>query len=157
MRYIDAAFSAGGERDVAEMYRRVTHYNDPVPLLPLTEWDYQMHAGEIYISKPDLSPEVQDLRHCKGDQDPHCIAGAEAVQRGPNLPHQDQLVDIERLRDWAVETKGLLDVPPRWRIWQLFFAHRDYFWRLGLCLPGGDPHDWYRKYRDGGEDEEGEL
>jgi hypothetical protein len=21
------------------------------------------------------------------------------------------------------------------KLWQLFFAHRDYFWRLGLCLP----------------------
>jgi hypothetical protein len=39
-------------------------------------------------------------------------------------------------------------VPPPYRLWQLFFAHRDYFWRLGLCVPGGDPSDWWwEKYR----------
>ncbi|KAF4587674.1 hypothetical protein GQ602_004367 [Ophiocordyceps camponoti-floridani] len=26
--------------------------------------------------------------------------------------------------------------------WSPLFAHRDYFHRLGLCLPGGDPADW---------------
>jgi hypothetical protein len=36
-------------------------------------------------------------------------------------------------------------VPSRYKLWQLFFAHRDYFWRLGLCVPGGDPWDWNRK------------
>jgi hypothetical protein len=35
--------------------------------------------------------------------------------------------------------------PARLKLWQLFFAHRDYFWRLGLCLPGGDPADWGRE------------
>ena len=168
MAYIDSAFSLNGseserEREggtgrgrdkVGDMYRRVTHYNDPVPLLPLTEWGYQMHAGEIYISKPELSPKVQDLRYCEGDQDPYCIAGAEAVQRGPNVPVREQMVDMLGLKKRLAETKGLMEVPPRWRIWQLFFAHRDYFWRLGLCLPGGDPYDWYRKYPDGDEPEE---
>ena len=157
MKYIDEAFSDGGNHKVVDMYRRVTHYNDPVPLLPLTEWGYQMHAGEIYISKPDLSPEVKDLHYCKGDQDLHCIAGAETVQREPNIPVRTQVVDMQKMKEWLVETKGLLDVPPRWRIWQLFFAHRDYFWRLGLCVPGGDPHDWYRKYPNGTEPDESEL
>jgi hypothetical protein len=38
-------------------------------------------------------------------------------------------------------------VPTRFKFWQLFFAHRDYFWRLGLCLPGAatDPREWYPK------------
>jgi len=57
-------------------FRRVTHVNDPVPLLPLEEWGYEMHAGEIYISKPALPPSVSDLEHCDGDGDRHCIAGA---------------------------------------------------------------------------------
>jgi hypothetical protein len=35
--------------------------------------------------------------------------------------------------------------PARFKLWQLLFAHRDYFWRLGLCLPGGDPADWGRE------------
>jgi hypothetical protein len=35
--------------------------------------------------------------------------------------------------------------PARFKLWQLLFAHRDYFWRLGLCVPGGDPADWGRE------------
>jgi len=27
----------------------------------------------------------------------------------------------------------------RFKLWQLFFAHRDYFWRLGLCIPDITP------------------
>jgi len=31
----------------------------------------------------------------------------------------------------------------RFKLWQLFFAHRDYFWRLGLCMPEvGQWDDW---------------
>ena len=157
MEYVDKAFSNVHDQDTVDMYRRVTHYNDPVPLLPLTEWGYQMHAGEIYISKADLSPEVKDLRHCEGDEDPHCIAGAEKVQLGPSVPVKEQIFDLQKAKAWMVENKGLLEVPPRWRIWQLFFAHRDYFWRLGLCVPGGDPHDWYRKYPNGTERDTDEL
>ena len=26
-------------------------------------------------------------------------------------------------------------IPSRYKLWQLLFAHRDYFWRLGVCLP----------------------
>jgi len=29
----------------------------------------------------------------------------------------------------------------RFKLWQLFFAHRDYFWRLGLCIPAITPGD----------------
>lgn len=98
-------------------YRRVTHVNDPVPLLPLSEWGYRSHAGEIFITKQSLSPGLEDLRLCEGDEDPKCIAGND---------------------------EGLLWIPSRLRLWQLLFAHRDYFWRLGLCVPGGDPSDWGR-------------
>jgi hypothetical protein len=154
MQYIDAAFSNSSSSNITGRYRRVTHVDDPVPLLPLTEWGYQMHAGEVYISKPDLSPEVKDLRYCEGDQDPNCIAGAETQQERPHVPNIEQGADIEAFKDWWNDTKGLLTVSARFRIWQLFFAHRDYFWRLGLCLPGGDPKDWYRRYP---HDDEGEV
>lgn len=100
-------------------YRRVTHAGDPVPLLPLREWGYRPHAGEVFIAREQLSPGVEDLRLCRGDEDEGCIAGG--------------------------EDEGLLGgIPSRLRLWQLLFAHRDYFWRLGLCVPGGDPSDWGR-------------
>lgn len=116
--YLDRAFNLtdvdGYDPDLEERsYRRVTHVNDPVPLLPLGEWGYVSHGGEVYIEKSDLQPGVEDLRLCRGDEDPECIAG-----------------------------KG--DSVLRLKPWQLFFAHRDYFWRLGLCVPGGDPWDWGR-------------
>ena len=142
MQYIDKSFSDGDHINSIGRYRRVTHVDDPVPLLPLTEWGYQMHAGEVYISKPELSPEAKDLRYCEGDEDPSCIAGAE-VRSDVN---PEQSADIAGFKDWWNDTKGLLTVPPRFRIWQLFFAHRDYFWRLGLCMPSGDPKDWYQKH-----------
>lgn len=112
-----------------KMYRRVTHVDDPVPLLPLREWGYRPHAGEIFIAKKALSPGIEDLRLCRGDEDPRCSmtgdggGGMDEVLRGG---------------------RGHLTIPPRLRLWQLLFAHRDYFWRLGLCLPGGDPFDWGR-------------
>lgn len=112
------------ERRLAAGYRRVTHAGDPVPLLPLREWGYRPHAGEVFIARPQLSPGVEDLRLCRGDEDEACIAGA------------------------GDEDEGLLvgpgGIPTRLRLWQLLFAHRDYFWRLGLCVPGGDPSDWGR-------------
>ena len=153
-QYLDAAFAKqGSNNDITESFRRVTHVRDPVPLLPLTEWGYRMHAGELYISKPDLSPTVNDLRFCYGDEDPECIAGADSVPKPEDIvpdaltdEAKEEVMSFERLRDGVVEAKGIFEVPARWRIWELFFAHRDYFWRIGLCLPGGDPKDWYRKY-----------
>ena len=152
MQYLDETFSDHGSTNITSRYRRVTHVDDPVPLLPLTEWGYKMHAGEVYISKSELSPEVKDVRYCEGDEDPNCIAGAETTTENPSLPSIEQSADIESFKDWWKDTKGRLTIPARYHIWQLFFAHRDYFWRLGLCVPGGDPKDWYRKYA---HDEEG--
>ncbi|KAK5242742.1 hypothetical protein LTR40_012676, partial [Exophiala xenobiotica] len=40
--------------------------------------------------------------------------------------------------------KTMWAIDQRYRLWELFFAHRDYFWRLGLCVPGGDPWNWSR-------------
>lgn len=115
--FVDRVFELSDKQQVdsdpeQNMYRRVTHMDDPVPLLPLSEWGYRPHAGEIFITKKDLSPGTEDLRLCHGDEDPSCILG------GANTS--------------------------RLKLWQLLFAHRDYFWRLGLCLPGGDPADWGR-------------
>ena len=115
-------------------YRRVTHVDDPVPLLPLTEWGYRMHGGEIYISRPDLPPEVSDLEHCSGDADPACIARGDSAQK--LLLNDSELnIELQSVKDWLETSKDFLTIPSRFRIWQLFFAHRDYFWRLGLCLP----------------------
>src|SRR5690606_25357498 len=86
--------------------RRVTHVDDPVPLLPMTEWGFSAHADELYIAKASLPPAVKDVLRCEGVDDNECIAGG------------------------------------RMNVFQLFWAHRDYFHRLGVCLPdprrGGD-------------------
>jgi Lipase (class 3) len=92
--------------------RRITHITDPVPFLPLEEWGFMPHSGEIFISKADLPPEREDVQYCVGQQDLSCSTGAAS--------HHSRF-------PWGI--------PTRFKIWQLFFAHRDYFWRLGLCLP----------------------
>lgn len=135
-------------------YRRVTHIDDPVPLLPLTEWGYRMHAGEIYISKSALTPDVQDLQHCVGDEDHQCIAGQDGSlsKESTVATHDDLRAQVKRSVDDLAEERelekqavGSWVVPSRYKLWQLFFSHRDYFWRLGLCVPGGDPWDWGRR------------
>jgi len=143
--FIDAQFNLTDQESPSDTYRRVTHVNDPVPLLPLEEWGYRMHAGEIFISKSRLPPSRADLQHCTGNRDSKCIAGGTSsdAQKVGNATRQ-------RAQDWQLQEHGMWWVPPRYRLWQLFFAHRDYFWRLGLCVPGGDPSDWWReKYPHG--------
>lgn len=131
-------------------YRRMTHNNDPVPLLPLTEWGYKMHSGEIYISKPELQPSISDLRLCEGDEDSECIFGGEAeapfVGAPESEPEPDDDNEAEGVGDLEIEVNNRWGFPARYRLWRLFFAHRDYFWRLGLCIKGGDPTDWGRRY-----------
>ncbi|CZT17915.1 related to triacylglycerol lipase [Ramularia collo-cygni] len=140
-RYIDGTFGIGNGTsttidDTQLQFRRVTHVDDPVPLLPLTEWGFSMHAGEIYISKSNLSPEVADLAHCTGDNDADCIAGQDAT--ASSLQGKAGLLDSvkDEIHDIGTESWG---IPSRYKLWELLFAHRDYFWRLGLCVPGGDP------------------
>lgn len=118
-------------------FRRVTHINDPIPLLPLPEWGYASHAGEIFISKLSLPPDVSDVQWCSGNEDPRCISGAEESSAAlAALSLQSQSPHTSRLHK-------LLDfIPAPFRLWELFFAHRDYFWRIGLCVPGGDPGTW---------------
>ncbi|KAK0782749.1 hypothetical protein LTR91_025815 [Friedmanniomyces endolithicus] len=141
------AHHAETENDTHPRYRRVTHVNDPIPLLPLTEWGFAAHAGEIYIRKPALPPSAHDLEHCAGDNDPRCIAGQDsATQFGDDSKH-DLLASVaDEVQDVLHEPWG---VPARYRLWELFFAHRDYFWRLGLCVPGGDPLGGGGRYGDG--------
>ncbi|KAI7230733.1 extracellular lipase [Hortaea werneckii] len=136
--YIDQRFGLEDDDSMELRYRRVTHVDDPVPLLPLAEWGYAAHAGEIYISKKALSPDLRDLIVCDGDNDPECIAGQDetvdiskiAQKRDLLGSVRDELQDVMVGEPWGV-------VPARYRLWELFFAHRDYFWRLGLCVPGG--------------------
>ncbi|KAK7408151.1 hypothetical protein QQX98_009680 [Neonectria punicea] len=137
-RFVDEVFHLGGQEELeGRSYRRVTHEDDPVPLLPLSEWGYKSHAGEIYIAKKDLSPSEDDVYVCVGDDDPRCIAEGD-----------DSLWDMMRR---LIKAKDIILAPGEWALipsnlkpWQLFFAHRDYFWRLGLCVPGGDPANWGR-------------
>jgi hypothetical protein len=124
--YIDDRFNLTQRYHPFEhTYRRVTHTSDPVPLLPFEEWGFRAHGGEIFISKHDLPPTVEDLQHCDGDEDPECIAGPRFSENMPQFENGDRLKSRDPWR-----------VPDRYRLWQLFFAHRDYFWHLGMCLPG---------------------
>ena len=88
-------------------YRRVTHKDDPVPSLPLDKQGYRSHAGEIYIRSTDVPPDIRTVHHCAGDADKQCSTGAHTLFWALLLP-----------------LRGLK-------------AHRDYFWRLGICLPAG--------------------
>ncbi|KAH8675990.1 lipase [Xylariales sp. PMI_506] len=145
-RYLDEVFDLNNNQTDPErqLYRRLTHVDDPVPLLPLTEWGYRSHAGEIYISKPNLAPTPKDIRTCVGDYDLRCISGSEGEGADPTQGQLDNGNSDEETslnKPWGF--------PTRLKLWQLFFAHRDYFWRLGLCVPGGDPIDWGRdRYPD---------
>ncbi|KAM4059436.1 lipase (class 3) domain-containing protein [Hirsutella rhossiliensis] len=151
-RFVDKVFGLDGVADPESLsYRRVTHNDDPVPLLPWDEWGYRSHAGEIYITKPSLSPTEQDIRACAGDNDPACSTGAGG--RAWQIV-RESLLRLSRAGATAREQAEAMTLPTRLRLWQLFFAHRDYFWRLGLCVPGGDPANWGRAQPTGIEAEE---
>ncbi|CAL8577061.1 hypothetical protein XPA_002910 [Xanthoria parietina] len=141
MKYIDKAFYHESQSNRSVAYRRVTHIGDPVPQLPLKEWGYRTHGEELYISKVNLPPERSDVRVCRGDDDRHCLAGADVSSDGSRSQRVPS-ADMGSFTRGMLEHAGNFEIPARFRIWQLFFAHRDYFWRLGLCIPGGDPHDW---------------
>jgi len=142
----------------AGRYRRITHVDDPVPLLPLQEWGYRAHAGEVYISKASLQPSISDIRLCFGDEDVNCMASAEVDESWFNSLASEE-IDLEVVEGEAIiEKRWGIPIPARYKMWQLFFAHRDYFWRLGLCVPGGDPLDWGReRYDFGNEDGDDEI
>ncbi|KAJ5694075.1 hypothetical protein N7536_004487 [Penicillium majusculum] len=166
----------GGQR-----FRRVTHIGDPVPMLPLAEWGYRPHSGEVFIMREELPPRREDVIHCFGAGDPGCIAG-EGGERVLVELYQDLNVPVglggsassgegcrssgggggggdgDVSEEQAVLGRESSDsgipgcedkpsplrwdwslIPARYRLWELFYAHRDYFWRIGLCVPGGDP------------------
>ncbi|KAI0505541.1 Alpha/Beta hydrolase protein [Xylaria bambusicola] len=143
VKYLDAAFQLDDEGNDPEqrLYRRITHIDDPVPLLPLSEWGYRSHAGEFFISKSELSPTPLDIRPCVGDYDTNCIAGSDGEQTESVGELND---NAQPSHDGDVLSSGIWRLPVRFKLWELLFAHRDYFWRLGLCIPGGDPIDWWR-------------
>ena len=154
--YLDAVFKLNSNEGTEEKrFRRITHKDDPVPLLPWTEWGYKMHAGEVYISKKHLSPEVSDLHLCIGDQDPNCIAGAESqgsAQSLLNVGILEQMALALKIGEDEMKAENW-GIPARMRMWEFLFGHRDYFWRLGLCVPGGDPRGWLGKpYEEDGEE-----
>jgi len=91
-RFIDSKFDP-------KTYRRLTHINDPIPLLPWEGWGFAPHKTEFYISKKEVPPTVEDIVQCEGSDDKRCIAGG------------------------AVNP------------FQILFSHRDYFVRVGICLP----------------------
>ena len=131
-RFLDGVFGLDGGGDTGGWgFRRVTHVDDPVPLLPAAEWGFAMHGGEVFISRPGTGPGIEDVVFCEGDADVRCIAGAESESEGRS-GRQGQVVLSARGGLWDL-------VPAKYRLWELLFAHRDYFLRLGLCVPGGDP------------------
>ncbi|KAF2964301.1 hypothetical protein GQX73_g9272 [Xylaria multiplex] len=138
VKYLDVAFRLQDDGNSPEqrIYRRITHIDDPVPLLPLSEWGYRSHAGEFFISKPELPPKPSDIRPCVGNYDLDCIAGEETGSEPISKGHSSN--------DANTLLNGVWHVPARFKLWGLLFAHRDYFWRLGLCIPGGDPINWGR-------------
>ena len=144
--FIDKVFQLDADDGASESlpYRRVTHSNDPVPLLPLEEWGYRQHSGEIFIAKQSLSPSERDLHLCNGSSDPACSTGLEEESL---LKRVNRLVHFGSAQsDMSTEEfVSVRTLPTRLKLWELFFAHRDYFWRLGLCVPGGDPANWGRE------------
>ncbi|PHH67263.1 hypothetical protein CDD81_3032 [Ophiocordyceps australis] len=140
-RFIDDVFQLDKlDNAPSPWYRRVTHASDPVPLLPWDEWGYRSHAGEIYISKKDLRPTDHDLKVCVGDKDSSCSTEHRGIL-GSDLPYLGSMTPVGTRRGGELMAATL---PTRVKLWQLLFAHRDYFWRLGLCIPGGDPLNWGR-------------
>lgn len=146
--FVDEFFGlSASSADEGRRFRRVTHIDDPVPLLPPEELGYRMHAGEIFISKRRLPPGVSDVQLCDGDQDERCIANPEPlgamldelnkIYRHSSLERQSQIVFSNHRPDYQNEAQSISSTD--WElIRELLFAHRDYFSRLGLCVPGGD-------------------
>ncbi|KAA8652263.1 hypothetical protein EYZ11_004585 [Aspergillus tanneri] len=172
VRFLNAMFGLNDAERLSDdrqwRFRRVTHIHDPVPLLPLDKWGYEMHAGEMFISKVHLAPSILDVNLCEGNNDSRCISSTLDAQElaireigstltegkcSPNWAYlEEQAILMHRDSfDSALLAQGISDLQQSWlglpwnripawyRLWELFFTHRDYFWRLGLCVPGGDP------------------
>lgn len=150
--YIDASFNLRSENSNSQTdfpsnksrYRRVTHINDPFPLLPTNDLNYRPHAGEIFISKRKAPPTVENLRLCFGDDDINCIAGGKTSET-LNLLSKN-LRSNAKTRDTST-ANGINELKKRGNnvtlipnLLQLYLSHIDYFTRMDLCLlPGGGP------------------
>ncbi|RDW57420.1 uncharacterized protein DSM5745_11504 [Aspergillus mulundensis] len=163
--FLDTVFQLDSGNEKWWKFRKVTHVNDPVPLIPLTEWGYEMHGGEIYISRVELPFSVEDVKYCQGGTDKDCISGAEGRyttlarhgSHGGSFSHSNE--DQQVLSRPSVSEEGQdyekgassnpvfqiashlpwNIIPPRFRLWELLYSHRDYFISLGLCVPDSDP------------------
>lgn len=142
VRFIDSVFDAKADSALeSRTYRRVTHVGDPVPLLPPGEWGYKSHAGEIHIIKSELPPSEEDIIICVGDEDPTCSMREDSVP-DEVIRRLSPATGLDTSESVPILKRG---IPTRLKLWELLFSHRDYFWRLGLCLPGGDPANWGRE------------
>ena len=148
VRYLDESFylnisSSSITSEKRSSFRRVTHIGDPIPLLPLAEWGYRPHAGEIFIEKTDLPVLTNDIYECTGNADENCISGSSTLSTSDGfLARHARLAYtlVDRIKHkWWDGDGGMWAIPAPFRIWGVLFAHRDYFYRLGLCVPGGDP------------------
>ncbi len=126
-----------------------THANDPRAAPAACRVGIPSPRRRNLIAKADLPPAPEDLRICRGDRDTSCIADAESGDLMAYLTRVDR--DEATREDAGSLTSGLTGLPSRFRLWELLFAHRDYFWRIGLCVPGGDPADWGRDRYDNNE------
>ncbi|CAK7232778.1 hypothetical protein SBRCBS47491_008386 [Sporothrix bragantina] len=161
--FLEHVFDLHKNDTSAASYRRVTHKNDPVPLLPMTSWGYSSHAGEVFIKKLNLSPDPEDVILCHGRNDPDCSDEDGAPHDGDDDDDEDVYDDYDygnvdeadenaqAAAKTALTKRGI--IPSRYKLWELFFAHRDYFWRLGMCVPGSDPVDWGRDHYNYADDE----
>ncbi|KAI5293791.1 hypothetical protein KEM52_005230 [Ascosphaera acerosa] len=166
-KFVDEVFQLQGTPDVVDSrgspsFRRVTRVDDPIPLLPPSEWGYVPHAGEIYITSDRLPVLQSDLQLCEGRNDTNCSAGQEHKRQGRSqggsaghlAAQQDLLLsilpegsdndaddgDAAAAAEQLDGMKAFVRIPARYRLWELFFAHRDYFHRLGLCVSHPDGH-----------------
>ncbi|KAL4900603.1 hypothetical protein BDW74DRAFT_170774 [Aspergillus multicolor] len=164
--FLDTVFQLDPANEEEWKFRKVTHVNDPVPLVPLTEWGYEMHGGEIYISRVELPFSVEDVRYCQGGTDKDCISGAEGqsttptrhashgniypsfnedqqvLSRPPSVPKEGRDHEKGLFSNPVAQTASHLPwniIPPTFRLWELLYSHRDYFISLGLCVPDSDP------------------
>ena len=129
--YVDRVFGNDDGKGEDLQYRRVTHVGDPVPLLPFEKLGWATHAGEIFIGKDELPPAVEDVRRCEGQRDEKCIAGSSTYM-------EREMAAAESIADGGLTTQrdgfeSIPGLPAEWRLWEILFAHRQYFWRLGLC------------------------
>lgn len=109
--YFNKRFNLTDQDPAHSKYVRVTHVGDPIPLLPAQSWGFYPHAGEIFISKGGLPPTPQDLQQRNDNKNPRCASLGSASADSDSLTLQSS------------------------PLWDPVAAHRDYFWRLGVCLP----------------------